>query len=601
MIPHSIIEDLKYRSEICDVISSYVALKRAGNNMNGLCPFHSERTPSFTVFPATQSFYCFGCGAGGDVISFIMRTENLDYRAALELLAKRSGITLPDDDVREEGGVSRKRILEMNVCAARFFRDRLYDERTGAAARAYIEQRQLPPAIVRRFGLGYAPDSFHDLCDHLRRSGYTDEEMTTGFLCGIGKNGRLYDIFRGRLIIPIIDVTGNIVAFGGRLIGEGKESPDGRKPPKYLNSSDTPAFKKMRNLFALNFAKAKCEERLILCEGYMDVIQLHAAGFENAVATLGTAITPEHARIIKKYVSDVVLAYDSDSAGQNATSKALRILSDAGVDAKVIRMDGAKDPDEYIKKFGAKKFASLLGESRSRFEYDLENVCKQYNLDNPEEKIKAAEVLCGKIASVYSSVERDVYISRAAKAFSLDPASIKNDVDRIIKRRQKAAKAARPGELYRAGMGISDRVNPDFSRVPKASRFEETILGLIMLRREYIRRAVDGKPVCGEDMPTGLGQRLLAAILAGEENGGFGFESLNETFTQDEVSRAEKMRVDRMKLSDNGPEVFDETLRALRAENEKNRNKDDGDFLYFIRKKRGDLSPDAINHSENNT
>ena len=601
MIPHSIIEDLKYRSEICDVISSYVALKRAGNNMNGLCPFHSERTPSFTVFPATQSFYCFGCGAGGDVISFIMRTENLDYRAALELLAKRSGITLPDDDVREEGGVSRKRILEMNVCAARFFRDRLYDERTGAAARAYIEQRQLPPAIVRRFGLGYAPDSFHDLCDHLRRSGYTDEEMTTGFLCGIGKNGRLYDIFRGRLIIPIIDVTGNIVAFGGRLIGEGKESPDGRKPPKYLNSSDTPAFKKMRNLFALNFAKAKCEERLILCEGYMDVIQLHAAGFENAVATLGTAITPEHARIIKKYVSDVVLAYDSDSAGQNATSKALRILSDAGVDAKVIRMDGAKDPDEYIKKFGAKKFASLLGESRSRFEYDLENVCKQYNLDNPEEKIKAAEVLCGKIASVYSNVERDVYISRAAKTFSLDPASIKNDVDRIIKRRQKAAKAARPGELYRAGMGISDRVNPDFSRVPKASRFEETILGLIMLRREYIRRAVDGKPVCGEDMPTGLGQRLLAAILAGEENGGFGFESLNETFTQDEVSRAEKMRVDRMKLSDNGPEVFDETLRALRAENEKNRNKDDGDFLYFIRKKRGDLSPDAINHSENNT
>ena len=601
MIPHSIIEDLKYRSEICDVISSYVALKRAGNNMNGLCPFHSERTPSFTVFPATQSFYCFGCGAGGDVISFIMRTENLDYRAALELLAKRSGITLPDDDVREEGGVSRKRILEMNVCAARFFRDRLYDERTGAVALAYIEQRQLPPAIVRRFGLGYAPDSFHDLCDHLRRSGYTDEEMTTGFLCGTGKNGRLYDIFRGRLIIPIIDVTGNIVAFGGRLIGEGKESPDGRKPPKYLNSSDTPAFKKMRNLFALNFAKAKCEERLILCEGYMDVIQLHAAGFENAVATLGTAITPEHARIIKKYASDVVLAYDSDSAGQNATSKALRILSDAGVDAKVIRMDGAKDPDEYIKKFGAKKFASLLGESRSRFEYDLENVCKQYNLDNPEEKIKAAEVLCGKIASVYSSVERDVYISRAAKAFSLDPASIKNDVDRIIKRRQKAAKAARPGELYRAGMGISDRVNPDFSRVPKASRFEETILGLIMLRREYIRRSVDGKPVCGEDMPTGLGQRLLAAILAGEENGGFGFESLNETFTQDEVSRAEKMRVDRMKLSDNGPEVFDETLRALREENEKNRNKDDGDFLYFIRKKRGDLSPDAINHSENNT
>ncbi|MBQ7334189.1 MAG: DNA primase, partial [Clostridia bacterium] len=459
MIPHSIIEDLKYRSEICDVISSYVTLKRAGNNMNGLCPFHSERTPSFTVFPSTQSFYCFGCGAGGDVISFIMRTENLDYRAALELLAKRAGITLPDDEIRQEGGVSRKRILEMNVCAARFFRDMLYDEKIGAEARAYIEQRQLPSVIVRRFGLGYAPDSFGALYDHLRKNGYTNEEMTAGFLCATSKTGKLYDIFRGRLIIPIIDVTGNIVAFGGRLIGEGRAAPDGRKPPKYLNSSDTPAFKKMRNLFALNFAKAKSTERLILCEGYMDVIQLHAAGFENAVATLGTAITPEHARIMKKYTSNVVLAYDSDAAGQNATGKALRILNDAGVDAKVIRMDGAKDPDEFIKKFGAKKFASLLGESRSRFEYDLENVCKEYNLEDPEGKIKAADAICQKIASVYSSVERDVYVSRAAKVLSLEPSSIKNDVDRIIKRRQKAAKAARPGELYRAGMGISDRVN----------------------------------------------------------------------------------------------------------------------------------------------
>lgn len=601
MIPHSIIEDLKYRSEICDVISSYVTLKRAGNNMNGLCPFHSERTPSFTVFPSTQSFYCFGCGAGGDVISFIMRTENLDYRAALELLAKRAGITLPDDEIRQEGGVSRKRILEMNVCAARFFRDMLYDEKIGAEARAYIEQRQLPSAIVRRFGLGYAPDSFGALYDHLRKNGYTKEEMTVGFLCATSKTGKLYDIFRGRLIIPIIDVTGNIVAFGGRLIGEGRAAPDGRKPPKYLNSSDTPAFKKMRNLFALNFAKAKSTERLILCEGYMDVIQLHAAGFENAVATLGTAITPEHARIMKKYTSNVVLAYDSDAAGQNATGKALRILNDAGVDAKVIRMDGAKDPDEFIKKFGAKKFASLLGESRSRFEYDLENVCKEYNLEDPEGKIKAADAICQKIASVYSSVERDVYISRAAKVLSLEPSSIKNDVDRIIKRRQKAAKAARPGELYRAGMGISDRVNPDFSRVPKASRFEETVLGLLMLRREYIHRAVDGKSVSEEDMPTGLGKRLLSAILTGEENGGFGFEMLNESFTLDEVSRAEKMRVDRMKLSDNGPEVFDGTLRALRAENEKNRNKDDGDFLYFIRKKRGNASPDPIKQSENNT
>lgn len=323
----------------------------------------------------------------------------------------------------------------------------------------------------------------------------------------------------------------------------------------------------------------------------MDVIQLHAAGFENAVATLGTAITPEHARIVKKYTSNAVLAYDSDAAGQNATAKALRILNEAGVEAKVIRMDGAKDPDEYIKKFGAKKFAALLGEGRSRFEYDLENVTKQFNLENPEEKIKAADAICEKIASVYSSVERDVYISRTAKAFSLDAASIKNDVDRKIKKRTKAAKAARPGELYREGMGLSDRVNPDFAKVSKAARFEETVLGMLMLRREYVGRAVDGSPLEEKDMPTALGKRLFAAIRAGEENGGFGFEVLNESFTQDEVSRAEKMRVDRMKLTDNGPDVFDGTVRALRSENEKNRNKDEGDFLYFINKKRGDMHP----------
>jgi len=583
MIPHSIIEDLKYRSDIVDVISSYVPLKRAGNNMSGLCPFHSEKSPSFTVFTGGEPhFYCFGCGAGGDVITFIMRAENLDYRSALEFLAKRAGITLPDDDQREEQGVGRRRIFEMNLCAAKFFRAVLNDPAMGKPGRDYIEKRQLPSAIVRRFGLGYAPDSFNALHDHLKKNGFSDEEMTAGYCCGVSKKGNLYDLFRGRLMFPIIDVSGNIVAFGGRILGDGT--------PKYLNSSDTPAFKKSRNLFALNYAKANCSERLILCEGYMDVIMLHAAGFENAVATLGTAITPEHARLMKKYTGNVVIAYDSDAAGQKAADKAFRLLAEAGVDAKVLRMNGAKDPDEYIKTFGAARFRGLLDESRTRFEYKLENILQAHDLENPSEKIKAASEVCSEIAAVYSSVERDVYIARASKALSLDAKSIKSDVDAMIRRAQQKRKRESPAELIRETSGISDRVNPEAAVRLKAAHLEEILLGMILLRREYLIRPVNGKPIAPEEMPTSLGKRFLETILQGEEQGGFELGMLNEDFSPDEVSRAAKMLGDRMRLTQNGPEVFDEVLSALRSENEKNSEANSMDFLYYIKKKRGELS-----------
>ena len=590
MIPHSVIEDLKYRSDIVDVISSYVPLKRAGANMSGLCPFHSERSPSFTVFTGGDPhFYCFGCGAGGDVISFIMRIENLDYRDALEFLAKRAGITLPDDDCREEErGVGRKRVFEMNVCAARFFRDVLNDPGAGRPGREYIEKRELPSAIVRRFGLGYAPDSFDALHDHLRRNGFTDEEMVAGYCCGMSKYGKPYDLFRGRLMIPIIDVAGNIIAFGGRILGDGTPDRNGVKPPKYLNSSDTPAFKKSRNLFALNFARTKCSERLILCEGYMDVIMLHAAGFENAVASLGTALTQEQARIMKKYTSNVVLSYDSDGAGQNATNKALPILAAAGLDAKVLRMSGAKDPDEYIKKFGRDKFAALLSESRPRFEYKLESVLAVHDIGVPEEKIKAAESICREIAAVYSPIEREVYIGRTAKVLSLDPKNVKNEVDGILRRRTKEERRDRPGELLRQSSGVSDRVNPDYVKHPRAARLEEIVLGLLLLHRDYLPRPVGGCPASADDMATELGKRLFAAISDGEEAGGFDIGQLSENFTQDEVSRAVRMLCERQRLTENGFPVYEEALSALREENERSGGGAD-DFLYFIKKKRGEM------------
>ncbi len=591
MIPHSIIEELKHRCDIVDVISSYVPLKRAGSNLHGLCPFHSERSPSFTVFTGGEPhFYCFGCGAGGDVISFTMRMENLDYRDALEFLAKRAGITLPDDTRDTTREVGRKRVLEMNLCAARFFRDCLFDERLGAEARAYLEKRSLSTAVAKRFGLGYAPPSFGALHDHLRKNGFTDEEMITGYCCARSQKGNVYDIFRGRLMFPLIDVTGNIVAFGGRVLDDSK--------PKYLNSSDTPAFKKSRNLFALNFAKSHADTRLILCEGYMDVITLHAAGFENAIATLGTAITPDHARTIKKYTSNIVLAYDSDGAGQTATSKALRILADAGVDAKVIKMDGAKDPDEYIKKFGADKFSALLDESRTRFDFKLDGIFAQYNINVPEEKIKAAAAIASEISYVYSGVEREIYTAKAASLLGVEARNLKNDVEAAIRRRARKEKKERPGELYREGMGISDRVNPDFAKLPKAARLEETLLGLLLLRREYLLRKVDGAALSSDDFVTDLGRRLFTAICEGEAANGFDFSRLHESFTLDEVSRATSMRQKREDLSDNGPVVFDDTVRALRRETEKQREGAGEDPFASILKKRAAL---AQNAPQNNT
>ena len=352
-----IVEAIRTRCEIEDLIGSYVTLKRAGSNYVGLCPFHSEKSPSFTVFPATQSYFCFGCEAGGDAITFIMQAENLDYVGAVESLAKRTGVSLPAADERaDQKGLTRKRTYEMNLAAARFFRECLFDPTIGREGMAYLrDKRGLSPAVIKHFGLGYAPNEFGALINTLRRQGFTDEEMKQGFLCGISqKTGRPYDYFRNRVMFPIIDVTGNIVGFGGRAM-------DDQTKPKYLNSSDTPGFEKKRNLFALNFAKNHAAEQLILCEGYMDVIALHAAGFEQAVASLGTALTSNQARMMAKYTKQVVICYDSDAAGQRAALRAMQLLGEAGLDVRVLKMAGAKDPDEYICKFGADAFQVFGG------------------------------------------------------------------------------------------------------------------------------------------------------------------------------------------------------------------------------------------------
>jgi len=579
MIPANIIEEIKYRNDIENIVSQYVTLKRAGSNYSGLCPFHSEKTPSFVVFPGTQSFYCFGCGAGGDVINFTMRTENLDYVEAIKALAKRSGITIPEDvDTLKQTGVSRQRILDMNVEAAKFFRNMLFDEKHGAEARDYLfNKRKLSVATVKHFGLGFAPNCFGALHDHLKKLGYTENEMVEGFLCSRGKNNSVYDLFRNRVIFPIIDVSGNVVAFGGRVIDDSE--------PKYLNTSDTPAFKKSKNLFALNFAKSKCENMLILCEGYMDVISLHAAGFENAVATLGTAITQEQARIFSRYTKKVVISYDSDKAGQRAADKAFRLLSEVGVDVKILSMSGAKDPDEYIKTFGANRFSQLLNESKTRIEFELDKLLSQYDVRNVDDKIKASAAICRVIAAYPSNIERELYCKYVSEKLELPFESLKRDVSGVMKRNAKEEKTKQMSEIYKSSSGLGDRVNLESATNIKASKTEEAIIGLIQLHEEHLVKCAN--TLSSDDFVTSFNRRVYEKITETYKSyGKFDIGFVQEDFNENEISRITKMLVDRQTLDSNGADVLDTCIKSLKAEKNKEEAVTSMDSLENLFKKK---------------
>lgn len=562
MIPREIIDEIVYRSDIEQVIGSYVTLKRAGSNLNGLCPFHSERTPSFTVFPATRSFYCFGCGAGGDVITFIMREENLDYPGAVRFLADRAGISVPEDNEPQEAeAVSRKRMYEMNLCAAKFFRECLFDPKYGGEAMQYLTQeRRLSTATIRHFGLGFSPNHFGMLTDHMHRLGFSDEELVVGFLCGKSrKNGAAYDYFRNRVIFPIIDTVGNIVAFGGRVMDDSK--------PKYLNTSDTPAFKKSRHLFALNFARKCAQEQLILCEGYMDVIALHAAGFENAVATLGTAITSEQSRIFAKYTKKVIICYDADNAGQTAASKAMRLLGEVGVEVRVLKLNGAKDPDEYIRKFGAPAFRQVLEESKTGFEFKLDKILGQYDISVPENRIKASAAVCDVISDTPSVVERDIYVRRAAEVLQVSAEALKGDVERLRYRKLKEYQQKQSSEAQMSLKNIGDRINLDAAKNIRANSAEEALLGLLLLFEDYRHDAVSGAlSLTADDFSTAFGRRVFEAICGLENSeGGFSHAMLGQQFNVDEMGRIEKMEQERRKLGNNSREVLLTLVDNLRA------------------------------------
>ncbi len=582
MIPREIIDEIRARCDIEDVIGGYVTLKRAGSNVKGLCPFHSEKTPSFTVYPGSQSFYCFGCGAGGDVITFTMKYHNLDYAGAVEYLAQRVGITIPQNGEREERGVPRKRIYELNLAVARYFRECLFDPVTGREAMEYlVNDRKLSPATIKRFGIGFAPNHPFVLLQHLRSLGFTDEEMTAGYIeAKSQKTGKPYSIFRNRVMFPIIDTSGNVIAFGGRVMDDSK--------PKYLNSSDTPAFKKSKNLFALNYAKGECAERMILCEGYMDVIALHAAGFPYAVATLGTAITSDQARLMTKYTKKVIITYDSDEAGQKATDRAMQILGEVGMDVRVLSMSGAKDPDEYIKKYGPQQFSRLLDDSKQGFYYKIDGILSKHDINLPEEKIKAAEEITYLIATFDSSVERDIYTSEAARRLSIGADVLKNDIERKRRRRYRDAKAKETQNAQLAARGIGDRVNPDSAKYMAAASAEEAILGLMLEFPEHRSAVLSGKAdLSGDDFVTALGKRIFEAICELEQSdGGFEYSLLGENFSPEEMGRMQKMMRQRRELSENGADVLKSSIDRLRSESGRSKIKSADERLAAIEEKR---------------
>lgn len=474
-LPDEFIYQLKLANPIDTTMGRYVHLIRSGSNYKCLCPFHSEKTPSCTVYTGTQSFYCFGCGAGGDVITFTKQIENLDTYEAIKLLAERSGLEMPENDLNKDGAKLKLRILEMNREAANFFYRNLLQGQDKRGLQ-YAVQRGLTPKAIKKYAIGYAPAAWDGLMKHLEGLGFTREEMLSAGL--IRQNARgCFDFFRERVMFPIIDLRGNVIAFGGRLIeGEG---------PKYLNSGDTPVFKKSRNLFSLNFAKNANVKQLILAEGYMDVIAINQAGFEQVVATLGTALTAEQARIMAQYATEVVLCYDSDSAGQNATHRAINLLSEAGLHTRILKVQDAKDPDEYIRKFGATRFKLLLDNSGGAINFELARCREGLDLATEQGKFDFLRRTVQVLAGIRNEMEREVYLSRIAKEEEISLDILHSQVKAQLRKSYYTEKKQSWNAMM-AKSSFRDELNPEAPKYQREAKAEEQILAYLFLHPDLL-------------------------------------------------------------------------------------------------------------------
>ncbi len=519
--------NLRNANPIETVMGGYVNLIRRGRNYVCSCPFHSEKTPSCTIFTDTQSFYCFGCGAGGDVITFVMKAENLDFSEAVKLLAQRSGMEVPEYGNKDSGYAKRKtRIYEMNRIAANHFYTNLF-KGTDKTGLQYLVNRKLTPQTIKKYGLGYAPDSWNDLTELLHSKGYSYEEITDAWLGG-QKNGRTFDMFRKRVMFPIIDLRGNIIGFGGRVLDDSQ--------PKYLNTGKTPVFDKGANLFSMNFAKNSNAKRLILCEGYMDVIAVNQAGFENVVATLGTAITPDQARLISHYAEEIVIAYDSDGAGQKATQKAINHFADVGLRTKILHMDGAKDPDEYIKKFGRDRFRMLIDDSNDANDFMLDKCEEGLDLSTEIGRVELLKRTSKVLAGIESPLEREVYISRTSKKCDIPVQVLKTHIDSMLEKNSRSAKKNEWRTIKAKTSYIRDDINPDAVSNKKEARAEETIISYLLKRPQECEDIEKIAPT--ECFVTAFNKKVYSALLKRMKySEKFSISLLSDEFSTEEMGR----------------------------------------------------------------
>lgn len=521
--PESFLEDLSARNDIADVVSSYVHLtRRSGTNQFGLCPFHSEKTPSFSINTEKQIYHCFGCGKGGGVINFIMEIENLSFPDAVQFLARRAGMEAPEDSHDENRG-RRARMLELNRDAARFFHEQLRSP-AGQAAREYVVRRGITN-MVTPFGLGFAPDSWSALTDAMRAKGYTQPELVAAGLARTGKNGGIYDYFRNRLMFPVIDVRGSVIGFSGRILGDGE--------PKYLNSPDTLVYKKSNSLFALNLAKKSKSGYILLAEGNIDVVSLHQAGFDSAVASLGTSLTAEQARLMARYTNQVVIAYDNDGAGQKAAQRAITILQQLDMKVKVLQIPGAKDPDEFIQARGPQAFRDLIEKSGNQVEYRLEQVASQFDLSSDEGRVNYLKEAARLIASLPSSLEREVYGLRAAEKAGVSQAAFEGEVARIRKRNTASARK----QQYREDTAPLRAVQPKnrelrFENVRSAMAERGVINLLCRFPEQFTNLSLEGSEFSSTTLGN-LYDALKTRLRAGKA---VSLAVLGEQFTSDELS-----------------------------------------------------------------
>ena len=578
MFDQRFLDELIARSDIVDVVSGYVALQRKGGNLFGLCPFHNEKTPSFSVSPDKQIYHCFGCKKGGGVINFIMEIENLTFPEAVRFLAKRANLPVPEDDGPQDGADRlRRRVLELNRDAARWYYDLLCSPE-GAAVQAYLDKRQIRKSIAVRFGMGASPDRWDGLLTAMTRRGYTKEELLAAGLVVNGRNGRLYDKFRNRLMLPVIDTRGDVVGFGSRVIDNSE--------PKYMNTTETITYSKRRILYGLNLAKKTKRPNIILCEGNLDVVTLHQAGFDNAVASMGTALTVEQTRLLSRFTKELVLCYDNDNAGQLATQRALELLNNSEFSVKVLKLpnrmaDGKptkQDADDFIKNYGPAAFENLLSGSENGVEFRMTQIAARYDLTSDEGRIGYAGEMAEELCRLENAVERDVYTNRAAQTAGLSPEAMKLEVQRAFKRRAARDRKARERQelnLTRSLQPADRAIRYDDLRSAMA---EEGVIRLLMQDDSLFP---DQPPLREDEFSSPLLGRIYGELWRCRGSGS-SMAALSASLTPEEMSHLTTL-LQKPESTANAPQALADYIRIIREEGVKRSGRSAMDALAAAR------------------